>query len=61
MSKIYSLSDLKFIKPKTLKSWFTNGSSPHGKFCVVDVRDSDFVGGHIKAVIIILQPISTTH
>ncbi|EEQ45398.1 conserved hypothetical protein [Candida albicans WO-1] len=48
MSKIYSLSDLKFIKPKTLKSWFTNGSSPHGKFCVVDVRDSDFVGGHIK-------------
>ena len=48
MPKIYSLSDLKFIKPKTLKSWFTNGSSPHGKFCVVDVRDSDFVGGHIK-------------
>lgn len=49
MSKIYSLSDLKFIKPSTLRNWFTGGS-PHGqgKFAVIDVRDSDFVGGHIK-------------
>ncbi|EMG47503.1 YCH1 CDC25-like phosphatase YCH1 [Candida maltosa Xu316] len=47
-NKLYSLSDLKFIKPTTLRSWFTQKSSPHGKFCIVDVRDSDFVGGHIK-------------
>ncbi|EER35348.1 conserved hypothetical protein [Candida tropicalis MYA-3404] len=48
MSRNYSLSDLKYIKPVTLRSWFSNGSSPHGKFCVVDVRESDFVGGNIK-------------
>lgn len=48
MSRTYSLSDLKFIKPISLRSWFSNGSSPHGKFCVVDVRESDYVGGHIK-------------
>ncbi|KAK6456687.1 Rhodanese-like domain-containing protein [Scheffersomyces xylosifermentans] len=49
MGKIYSLSDLKYIKPTALRSWFNEGS-PHGKgkFAVVDVRDSDFVGGHIK-------------
>lgn len=49
MSKIYALSDLKFINPSTLRSWFRGGSpTGAGKFAVVDVRDSDFIGGHIK-------------
>lgn len=42
--KIHSLSDLKFLKPSTLRSWF----SGKGKFAVVDVRDADYIGGHIK-------------
>lgn len=49
MSKIYSLSDIKFLKPNKLRTWFTNGSpTGRGKFAVVDVRESDYVGGHIK-------------
>ncbi|CAH2355229.1 CDC25-like phosphatase Ych1p [[Candida] railenensis] len=49
MSRIYSLSDLKFINPSTLRAWFRGGSpTGKGKFAVVDVRDSDYVGGHIK-------------
>ncbi|KAG7665142.1 ibp1 [[Candida] subhashii] len=49
MTRIYSLSDLRYIKPITLRSWF-KGGSPHGngKFAIIDVRESDFVGGHIK-------------
>lgn len=46
MSK-YSLADLKYINTHTLRSWFRNGS-PNGKFAVIDVRDDDFIGGHIK-------------
>lgn len=46
MSQI-TLSDLKFVKPSTVKSWFDKGS----KFAVVDVRDSDYAGGHIKGCI----------
>lgn len=47
--KTPSLSDLRFIAPQTLRSWFSTSSpSGNGKFAVVDVRDSDFVGGHIK-------------
>ena len=49
MSRIYSLSYLKFINPSTLSPWFRGGSpTGNGKFAVVDVRDSDFVGGNIK-------------
>lgn len=49
MSRIYSLSDLKFIKPSMLRSWFAKGSpTGTGKFVVVDVRESDYVGGHIR-------------
>lgn len=44
--RTYGLSDLKYIKPTTLYSWFKGGAS--GNFAVVDVRDSDYVGGHIK-------------
>ena len=44
-----SLTDLRFISPMTLRSWFTSSSpTGEGRFAVVDVRDSDFVGGHIK-------------
>lgn len=39
-----TLSDLKFVKPSTVKSWFDQGAN----FAVVDVRDSDFAGGHIR-------------
>lgn len=47
--KAYSLSDLRFVSPSTLRTWFSSKSpSGAGKFAVVDVRDSDFVGGHIK-------------
>lgn len=47
--KQYSLSDLKFISPSTLRSWFESGSvSGNGRFAVVDVRDSDYIGGHIR-------------
>ncbi|CAI5759577.1 unnamed protein product [Candida verbasci] len=48
MTKIYSFSDLRFISRKTLKNWIQNGLSPSGKFLVIDVRDSDYIGGHIK-------------
>lgn len=46
MARTYGLSDLKYLKPSTLYSWFKGGAP--GKFAVVDVRDSDYVGGHIK-------------
>lgn len=47
--KSYSLSDLRFVAPSTLRSWF-GGKSPtgNGNFAVVDVRDSDYIGGHIR-------------
>lgn len=49
MSKIYSISDLKLLKPNKLRNWFSNGSPTGlGKFAVVDVRESDYAGGHIK-------------
>lgn len=47
--KMYSLSDLRFVSSATLRSWFETGSpNGAGKFAVVDVRDLDFIGGHIK-------------
>ena len=48
MATIASLTE-KFINPSTLRAWF-RGGLPTGKgiFAVVDVRDSDFMGGHIK-------------
>lgn len=49
MSRTYSLSDLKKIKPATLRSWFRGGlPNGEGKFAVIDVRESDYVGGHIR-------------
>lgn len=48
MSRLYSISDIKFIKPATLYKWITTCHSPNGTFQVIDVRDSDYVGGHIR-------------
>ncbi|CUM62829.1 uncharacterized protein PRCAT00000387001 [Priceomyces carsonii] len=49
MSKTYTFSDLKMLTGATLRSWFDKGSiSGKGRFAVVDVRDSDYVGGHLK-------------
>lgn len=42
----YTLSDLKYIRVPTLYTWLKNQGP--GKFMVVDVRDSDYIGGHIK-------------
>ncbi|SGZ46973.1 CIC11C00000000982 [Sungouiella intermedia] len=47
--KQYSLSDLQFVHSKTLRQWLGSGSpTGSGKLAIVDVRDSDYVGGHIK-------------
>ncbi|KAI5965540.1 ibp1 [Candida pseudojiufengensis] len=50
MSKIHSISDSKYIKPSQLHQWIINKRSPSGddKFAIIDVRDSDHIGGHIK-------------
>ncbi|QPG75201.1 hypothetical protein FOA43_002551 [Brettanomyces nanus] len=43
----FTITDLSYIQPAKLKAWITKvNSSP--QFLVVDVRDSDFIGGHIK-------------
>ncbi|SGZ49936.1 CIC11C00000005614 [Sungouiella intermedia] len=47
--KQYSFSDLQFVYSKTLRQWLGSGSpTGSGKLAIVDVRDSDYVGGHIK-------------
>ncbi|CCE73129.1 Piso0_000150 [Millerozyma farinosa CBS 7064] len=49
MSRIYTISDLKSVSTKALRTWFQKGSpSGEGRFAVVDVRDNDYVGGHIR-------------
>ncbi|KAK6201529.1 Rhodanese-like domain-containing protein [Scheffersomyces amazonensis] len=49
MGKIHTVSDLNFLNPRTLYTWFKGGSpTGQGKFAVVDVRDSDYIGGHIR-------------
>ncbi|CDR47951.1 CYFA0S40e00298g1_1 [Cyberlindnera fabianii] len=56
----YSISSIKYLEPQTLKSWFTQGSpTGTGRFLVVDVRDSDYVGGHIKDSLHIPSPAFT--
>ncbi|ODQ57423.1 hypothetical protein WICANDRAFT_35202 [Wickerhamomyces anomalus NRRL Y-366-8] len=45
----YSVSNLRYIDPQVLRTWFSKGSpTGNGKFSIVDVRDHDYVGGHIK-------------
>lgn len=43
----YNLADIKYISAPTLRLWFDQGL-PNGTFAVVDVRDLDYVGGHIR-------------
>lgn len=45
---LYNLADIKYISARTLRQWFRDGRGPLGKVAVVDVRDSDFMGGHIR-------------
>lgn len=41
----YSISNLRYIEPQVLRSWFNKGSpTGNGKFSIVDVRDSDHIG-----------------
>lgn len=48
MPRVFQVSDVKYIEPQTLKSWLTEGTTNLGaKFQIIDVRDSDYVGGHI--------------
>ncbi|KAI3403394.1 ibp1 [Candida oxycetoniae] len=48
MNRKHSITDVKTIKPAELYPWVRNNNSPHGKFVVVDVRDADYAGGHIR-------------
>lgn len=44
----FNLSNIKHLSPETLKSWILQSKTPLGKnFLVVDVRDSDHIGGNI--------------
>lgn len=46
--QIFTVSDVKFIEPQTLKSWIVQGHTNMGnKFQIIDVRDNDYIGGHI--------------
>lgn len=48
MSKTFTIADLKYLSDPTLKQWILQGHTNLGsKFQVIDVRDSDYVGGHI--------------
>lgn len=40
-----SIADIKYIEPTTLRNWIKSGNDSH--FAVIDVRDSDYIGGHI--------------
>lgn len=41
----YSISNLKYIEPQVLRSWFLKGSlTGNGKFSIIDVRDHDYIG-----------------
>ncbi len=39
---------LQILKNSDLATWIRHGSAPNGAFVVVDVRDYDYIGGHIK-------------
>lgn len=44
-----SIGDIKILSPKMLRNWLRDGKSSEGRrFAIVDVRDDDYVGGHIK-------------
>lgn len=41
-----SVADLKYVNPSTLRACLCRG--PAAKLAIVDLRDSDYIGGHIK-------------
>lgn len=44
----FNLSSVKHLSPQTLKTWIVNSQTSLGdKFLVIDVRDSDHIGGNI--------------
>lgn len=48
MSKSFTVADIKYLSDPSLKTWILQGHTNLGsKFQVIDVRDSDYVGGHI--------------
>ncbi|KAH3662208.1 hypothetical protein OGAPHI_005456 [Ogataea philodendri] len=45
-----SIANVKYLEPVTLRQWFSQKSTNQGsQFLVVDVRDSDYIGGHIRS------------
>ncbi|CAK7896541.1 CDC25-like phosphatase Ych1p [[Candida] anglica] len=49
MANAYEQEDLKYVTAPELRTWIQSGShTGAGKVGVIDVRESDFVGGHIK-------------
>lgn len=47
-TKVFTVNDVKYLEPQTLKNWVLQGQTNLGsKFVVVDVRGEDHVGGHI--------------
>lgn len=48
MSKSFTVADIKYLSDSSLKTWILQGHTNLGsKFQVIDVRDSDYAGGHI--------------
>lgn len=47
---VSSLENLKYVEPADLRSWFKSRDED-SKIIVVDVRESDFKGGHIKGAL----------
>lgn len=48
-TNIFTVADVKYLSGPTLKTWILQGHTNLGSpFQIVDVRDSDYVGGHIK-------------
>ncbi|OWB80204.1 hydrolase activity protein [[Candida] boidinii] len=46
----FTVANLKYLEPTTLRQWFQQGgiSNSGNKFIIIDVRDNDYIGGHIK-------------
>ncbi len=43
----FTVADLKYIEPDVLKEWILR-KEEGSKLSIIDVRDSDYIGGHIK-------------
>lgn len=48
MSSHFTVANIKYVARETLKNWVLQGHTNLGSnFLIIDVRDSDYVGGHI--------------